>query len=760
MKLTPPIEDAYLEYAEQAKPQGTQSAATAPTGSTGSPAPQPKPGEFKYIGKYTPRVDGRKIVTGAARYTHDLTFEGMLYAKILRSPHASAELVSIDLTEALALPGVKAGLKLKEGRIKWVGEPVAAVAAVSERRAEEALALIKVEYNILPHVVAPDKAMEPGAPQVPDQGGNVIKSNDYTRGDAEKGFKEADVVLERTYKTSWEVHQPTETHGSVAMWDGDDLTVWDSTQAVQSVRDGLARALAIPAGRVKVLKEYMGGGFGSKLGVGDYTVTAARLAKEAGRPVKITLTRRENSYCVGYRPSAWMTVKVGARKDGTLTALTLKNTNCGGVGRGDRVAEPYSDMYKCPNVKIEENAVYVNACGSRATRAPGHTQAMLGLEGMMEELAAKLGMDPLELRMKNFAAKDKGDTGIAYSTKGLEQCYRLGAEKIGWSRRNKKPGAGGGKVRTGIGMASQIWPGAGTPGTLADVKLYPDGSVEVECGTQDIGTGTRTHMALVVAETLGLEPQDVVVHLGNSDLPWAPISGGSLTVPSVAPAVRDAALKAAEYLKTLASKKLGLPPADIVLENRRAASHADPTKAIELKELARGIPRPLPFHGERGDYPATFAFQTFGVQFAEVEVDTETGKVRVKKVVAVHDIGRVINRQTAESQVLGGVTQGMSAALFEEKVMDAQTGAMVNPNYHDYKVATSMDIPEIVPLFADIVDERLNNLGTKGLGEPPRIPASAVIANAVYNALGVHVREIPMTPARVLAALKRKEDRP
>jgi xanthine dehydrogenase YagR molybdenum-binding subunit len=758
MKPVPPIEDAYLEYAERSKPQGTQTAPSATTGSA-APAPQPKPGEFKYIGKYTPRVDGRKIVTGAARYTHDLAFEGMLYAKILRSPHASADLVSIDLTDALALPGVKAGLKLKEGRIKWVGEPIAAVAAVSERRAEEALALIKVEYKVLPHVVAPDKAMEPGAPLVQDAG-NVIKSNDYARGDAEKGFKEADVVLERTYKTSWEVHQPAETHGSVAMWDGDDLTVWDSTQAVQSVRDGLARALAIPAGRVKVLKEYMGGGFGSKLGLGDYTVTAARLAKETGRPVKLTLTRRENSYCVGYRPSAWMTVKVGARKDGTLTALTLKSYNCGGVGRGDRVAEPYSDMYKCPNVKIEEYAVYVNACGSRATRAPGHTQAMLGLEGMMEELAAKLGMDPLELRLKNFAAKDKGDTGIPYSTKGLEQCYRLGAEKIGWNRRNGKPGSGTGKVRTGIGMASQIWPGAGVPGTLADVKLYPDGSVEVECGTQDIGTGTRTHMAVVAAETLGLEPRDIVVHLGDSDLPWAPISGGSLTVPSVAPAVRDAALKAAEHLKGIASKKLGLPASDLVLEAKKVVSKTDPTKAIELKELARSLPRPLPFHGERGDYPATFAFQTFGVQFAEVEVDTETGKIKVKKVVAAHDIGRVINRQTAESQVLGGVTQGMSAALFEEKVMDPQTGAMVNPNYHDYKVATAMDIPEIVPLFADIVDDRLNNLGTKGLGEPPRIPASAVIANAVYNALGVHVREIPMTPARVLAALKRKEDRP
>jgi len=751
MKKEAIIEDPYLEYIDLANVGGDQAAA--------SPLPQPaqpKPGEFKLIGKYTPRVDGRKIVTGEALYTHDLVFEGMLIAKILRSPHASADVVSVDLGPALSYPGVKAALKLKDGRVKWAGEPIAAVAAVDEGTAEESLKLIKVEYKVLPHVISVDKAMAQGAPLVQNEG-NVAKSNEYTRGDVEKGFKEADVIFEQTYKTSWEVHQPTETHGSLAKWDGDDLTVWDSTQAIQSVRDGLARSLAMPASRIKVIKHYMGGGFGSKLGVNDHTVIAARLAKETGRPVKILLTRQENSDCVGYRPTAWMTVKAGAKKDGTLTALTLKNTNCGGIGRGDRCAEPYTDVYKCANVKVEEYAVFVNTCGSRATRAPGHTQATFGLEGFMEELAARLGLDPLELRLKNYSAKDKGDTGTPYSTKGLEQCYRLGAEKIGWARRNKKPGAGSGTVRTGLGMASQIWPGAGVPGTLADVKLYNDGSVEVDCGTQDIGTGTRTHIAVVAAETLGLEPRDISVHIGNSDLPWAPISGGSLTVPSVAPAVRDAALKAAEYLKGLAAKKLNVAPAEIVLEDKKAVSKTDPGKSIDLKELARTIPRPMPFHGERANMTPGFAYQTFGAHFAEVEVDTETGKIKVKKVVAAHDIGRVINLQTAESQVIGAITQGMSAALFEEKIMDPETGTMLNPNLHDYKVATAMDIPEIVPIFADVIDDRLNNLGTKGLGEPPRIPASAVIANAVFNAIGVHVREIPMTPARVLAALKRKE---
>ena len=751
MRARDPFEDAYFDYREhmQARP--------------GAPPPPPQEatpaGEFKHIGKYTPRIDGAKIVTGRARYTHDLYFDDMLHGKLLRSPHASAEIVSIDLGPALAHPEVKAALKLKEsGRVRWVGDPVACLAATSERAAEEALALVKVEYKVLPHVVDDAAAMADGAPRVGDAP-NVAAAGQATRGDIEKGFKDADVVIERDYRTNWEVHQPTETHASAAAWDGDSLTVWDSTQAVQSVRDGLARALEMPAGKVRVLKEYMGGGFGSKLGLNDFTLAAAKLAREAGRPVKIVMTRRENSYCVGYRPSTRFHIRIGAKKDGTITALQMKNYNCGGVGRGDRCAEPFTDMYKIPNLKVEEYAVQLNACASRATRAPGHTQGTLALEGAMEELAAALKMDPLELRLKNYARKSKGETGLEYSLKALDRCYRAGAEAIGWARRNKIPGAGSGRIRRGIGMASQIWPGAGIPGTMADLKIFSDGCVEIECGTQDIGTGTRTHIAVVAAETLGLNPSDITVKVGNSDYPWAPISGGSLTTPSVAPAVRDAALKAADYLKESVSKRLGAPPDAIILADKKLVLKTDPAKAVEFKEAVKMLRIPAVFHGVRAGYPDDkFDFQTFGAHFAEVEVDTGTGKIRVLKHVAAHDIGRVVNRQTAESQVLGGITQGLSAALFEEKLMDAETGAMVNANLHDYKIATVRDIPEIVPLFMDTPDDRLNNLGVKGLGEPPRIPSSAAIANAVYNAIGIHVGEIPMTPARVRAAFKRKKE--
>jgi len=737
---------AYLELAKGREPDGQQ-------------PPSPPPDDFKLIGTPTSRLDGFLIVTGKARYTHDLFFDHLLHGKILRSPYASAEIMSVDLSAAQSLPGVEAVIQLKEGQVKYEGEPIAAVAAVSEIAAEEALRRIRVEFRQLPHVVSPEKAREEGAPRVHDSG-NVEKFNEYSRGDVEKGFAEADVVLERTYKTAVEIHHTAETHASIAKWDEDQLTVWDSTQAIFSVRDGLARALNIPASKVRVIKTYMGGGFGSKLGVNDHTVIAARLARQTGRPVKITLSRRENSLCVGNRPSTLITIKGGAKKDGTLLALSMTNYTCGGIGRGDRSSEPLIDIYRCPNVKVEEYTVYTHTCASRPTRAPGHVQGTFALEGFLDELAAELGLDPLELRKKNCTTANQGDTGLPYSSKGLLQCYELGAKKIGWSRRNKKPGETQGVKRRGLGMASQIWWGAGVPGTLADVKIHRDGSVEVVSGTQDIGTGTRTYMATIVAETLGLKPEAVTVKIGDTVYPWAPSSGGSQTTPSVAPAVREAAMQAAAELKKLAAKKLEASPGDIVLENGRVKVKDNPERSISFAEAARELRREAVFHGIRGDLPGGFAYNSFGAHFVEVEVDVQTGQVKVLNVVAAHEVGRVINRLTAESQVVGGIIQGTSASLFEERLIDESTGQMVNPNLQSYKIATTMDVPEITPLFVDMVDPRINNLGTKGLGEPPRIPIAAAIANAVYNAIGVHLREIPMTPDRVLAALKKKEANP
>ncbi len=746
MKTDDIIEDGNLDYLRDA--MGAE-----PTGQEQPPTP---PAEFRWVGWPVPRVDGRLIVTGRAKYIHDLSFEGMLHARILRSPYASAEIVSLDTTAAEALPGVMGVLKLKEGRVKYEGEQVAAVAAVDETTADTAIELIKVEYKELPHVISAEAAMAEGAPRVQDAP-NVQKFNEYTRGDIDQGFASAEVTLERTYRTRFEIHHPLETHASVAWWKDDELTVWDSTQAVHNTHDGLARMLNIPAGKLRVICQYMGGGFGSKLGANEHTAAAARLSQLTGRPVKVALSRKENSLCVGNRPSTVITIKGGAKKDGTLTALHLKNYTSGGVGRGDRSSEPLRDIYKCPNVKVEEYTVFINAGGSRPTRAPGHVQGTFALEGFMEEFAGELGMDPLELRRKNYSTSNLGQTGNPYSSKGLDECYTLGAEKIGWAKRNKKPGAAPGTKKRGLGMATQIWWGAGTPGTAAEVKVHPDGSVEAICGTQDIGGGTRTFMATVTADTLGLEPKDITVKLGDTTYPWAPNSGGSQTAPSVAPAIRDAALKAADWLKELAAKKLKIPAAGIVIAGGKLFDKASPEKSIAFADCLRDQYREAVFQGLRGDLPAGFAYNSFGAHFAEVEVDTETGQVKVLRVAAAHEIGRVLNRLTAESQVAGGITQGLSAGLFEERVTDEYSGKMLNTNLEDYKIATAEDMPEMTFLFVDKPDPRINNLGDKGLGEPPRIPSTAAIANAVYNAIGVHLREIPMTPDRVLKALAAKE---
>jgi xanthine dehydrogenase YagR molybdenum-binding subunit len=712
---------------------------------------------FKFIGKKTKRIDGKKIVTGRAQYTQDIKLRGMLTGKILRSPHAKAEVVSIELDGAKKLPGVKAAIPMIRGNIFYAGQMVAAVAAINEKTAEKALELVKVEYKPMPFVVTEEKAREEEAPQVHEKRPNVEQRRGYSRGDVEDGFKKADVVIERTYKTAVEIHQVAETHVSIALWQGERLTIWDSTQAIHSVRDQLAQVLQIPASRIKVIKHYMGGGFGSKLGLNEQTVAAAMLAKETNRPVKVMLTRKANSLCVGNRPSTFQTYKGGVKKDGTITALSMLSYTSGGIRGGDRSSEPIIDVHKCDNVKVEDYNIYMNTGASKPTRAPGLTQGTFGCEGFIDELANEINMDPLAFRKLNYTTKNRGGTGIPYSSKGLDKAYEIGAKEIGWHNRNRVPGGGEGRIRRGIGMAAGIWWGAGSPGTLADIKLHPDGSVEAICGTQDIGCGTRTHMAVVAAETLGLDPKDITVKLGNSDYPWAPISGGSLTTPSVAPAVRDAALKAVEYLFQVAASKLKLPASDIVCQNKKFLKKGNPENAVAFKEVLRELNHEMVFHGERKGLPEGYAYNTFGAHFAEVEVDTATGKIKVNKVVAVHDSGRIINKLTAESQVVGGVTQGLSTALFEQRIMDNTTGRMVNPNLRDYKIATSEDIPEIVPLFVDIVDPRINNLGTKGLGEPPRIPSSAVIGNAVYNAIGVHIREIPMTPDKVLRALKEKE---
>ncbi len=722
------------------------------------PEPIPEDKKLNIIGKKVPRINGEEIVTGKAKYAFDINLPGMLYGKVLRSPHPHANILNIDMSKAEKHPGVRAVINLNKKNVRYVGEEIAAVAAVNEEIAEEALDLIEVEYEKLPFVVNINRAMEPGAPRVsPD--GNISKPRTRERGNIEDGFKEADVVLERTYKTQVEVHNCAEVHGSVAKWDGEKVTVWDTTQATHGVRRSLAKTLQLPESNVRVINHYMGGGFGSKLGLNVHTVAAVNLSKIAGAPVKIMLTRKEESYCVGNRPGTIQTLKGGAKKDGTITAFHYKSHNNGGVGSGGSNASPIWDMYQCPNCLIEESSVYTNTDASRPMRAPGYPQGTFSVDLFLDELAENLGMDPLELRRKNYTTKNRGGTGTPYSSKGLDKCYELGAQRIGWNRRNKKPGEGKGPIKRGIGMASEIWGGSGGPGTQLDFRLITDGVVEIRCGTQDIGTGTYTIIAQVAAEELGIDIKDIKVMIGDSDYPRSGSSGGSNTAASVCPAIRAAAADIKGKLFAIAGPLLGENPEELDVGESKIFVRNNKSKSISFKEACKQITEGMLTSNEtRGPNPKGYAFSTFGAHFSEVEVNTLTGKVKVIRHVAAHESGRSINILTSENQIQGGTVQGLSYAFFEQRIMDEQTGKMINSNYYDYKTPTAMDTPQIEPIIIDSVDPVLNNLGMKGLGEPPRIPSHAAMANAIYNAIGVWIRELPITPDKVLAALEERKE--
>lgn len=731
--------------------------------------------KLSVVGKPIARVDGYDKVSGTALYTFDVELPHMAAARTLRCPHPHAQVISIDIGEAQKLPGVLAIITHKntpeipwygnssylfDPHLRYLGDEVACVAAESEQIAEGALALIKVEYKVLPFVVDAEKAMKPGAPKIYENG-NIQggKPSVYERGDIEKGFKEADVIVEDTFTTQVAVHNPTEGHCSVANWDGDRLTVWDSTQYIFGVRDALAASLKIPASKIRVIKKYMGGGFGSKLATGKYTVMAALLAKQVGRPVKIALDRKELNLAVGNRPDSVQKLKVGAKKDGTLTAMF--HYSYGAVGAypsGAGCSWPFRTVYKCDNVKTEEYSVHINAGPGRPMRAPGHVQGTFAMDSIIDEAAEKIGMDSLKLRMKNYTDKDQV-MNRPYTSKRLMEAYKKGAEAIGWHRRSQPAGSGNkGPLKRGIGMATQIWWGAGGPPAYATIKLNRDGSARVIAGTQDLGTGTYTFMAQVASEVLEIPIDQITVILGDTGAcPFCSLSGGSLTAPSVSPAVHDAAEQMKAKLISGAAAILELPEDQLRYENGTVISKNDPTKKITISDIIGKMrERVLVTTGARNPNPEGYAINSFGAQFAEVEVDTETGKVRVLKIAAAYDVGRVLNPKTAENQVHGGIMQGLSFALMEQRVIDRQTGKVLTTNMHDYKIPTIKDIPEIEVYIVSDADTLISSVGVKGIGEPAIIPTPGAIANAVYNAIGVRLKSLPITPDKVLTALQNK----
>jgi len=731
---------------------------------------------LRVIGSGVPRLDGVAKVTGKARYSFDINLPGMLHGRVLGSPHPHARILSIDASAARKMRGVRAVITLetpdpfaaleekdetgkaveKEGgpstppdphrRLLYAGEEVAAVAADTLDIATDALQRIAVEYEVLPHVTDLEAARRDDAPRVFPQG-NVQPVSTRKRGDIEAGFREAETVVEATYRTPVALHNALETHGAVARWEGSQLTVWSSTQGVFGVRDDMAKFFDIPPDNVRVISEYLGGGFGAKFGAGTAGVIAAMLARKAGAPVKLMLDRHEENLGTGNRPSSVQILRIGARRDGHLTALHLRSYGTGGIAGGAGVGGPAWLLYACPNVLIEEQDVHTHAGPSMPFRAPGFPQGSFALESTLDELADRLKIDPLLLRRRNE---------IDRPARALPKQYDLAARAIGWEkRRPPEPGARRrGGVRRGFGMGAAIWGMYGGPPADATVRISSDGAVECVCGTQDIGTGTRTAMAVVTAEVLGLPPASIRVVLGDTETKmYSPASGGSVTLTSILPAIRSAAEEAKRKLVQAAAPALGAEPAAIDLADGQLRVRGTDRVMPFARAAARLGTAVISAQASRAENYEGRGGESYGAQFAEVEVDTDTGRVRVLRIAAAHDAGRTINRLTAESQVNGGVIMGLSYALLEERVIDHPTGIVLNANLEDYKIAGTMEMPEIIPIMVEVYDPA-NNVGVKGLGEPPVVPTAAAIANAVSNAIGVRVRELPITPERVLALLR------
>lgn len=724
------------------------------------------------VGHPYPRLEGREKVSGRAIYASDIRLPGQLYGKVLRSPYPHARITRLDVSGAEAVPGVHAVLsmlnappigwyqegQLFESTVRLVGDEVAAVAAESEEQAEDALRLIEVAYEPLPFVTTIAAALAPDAPKVHESGNIAGEPVIYERGDPEAGLRQADVVIDERYETPCALHNALEAHGGTAFWDGDQLTLWDSTQAVFVVREEVARAVGLPEHRVRVIKHHMGGGFGAKQIAWKVDVIASLLSKLAGRPVQLILDREAENLVSGNRNPTRQRVRLGARRDGTLTAIVAEIAQAAGAyrtgGEASDVSGTYQSLYRCPNVRTEQTAVYINAGPAVAFRAPGFVEGAAALEQAMDELARALEIDPVELRRRNYSEVDQ-PSGKPYTLpEGLRLSYDRVTEAFGWQDR-PRPSSSGTK-RRGTGFAAHDWVGGGghDPG-YAWIEMNADGTVEVITGTQDIGTGTRTGLAQIAAEELGLPLEQITLRLGDTGVgPYSPVSSGSATQATIGPAVRAAAVDLKRQVLDVAAALLEVSAVRLSIEDGKVLVDGDPERAVALSEVTEKIaPHMLQARGCRAPNPEDKAVRTFGAQCVEVEVDTETGTIDILRLATSHDCGRIVNPTMVDSQVIGGITQGIGFALMEERVVDDRLGIVLNANLEDYYVPTVADAPPIAHAPVDVPDLAANSTGAKGIGEPPLIPTAPAIANAVYDAIGIRIREYPLSRQRVLAAL-------
>jgi CO/xanthine dehydrogenase Mo-binding subunit len=712
-------------------------------------------GAREVVGQPATRVDGLERARGEAVYTADLKLPGMLHTAVLRCPYAHARVASIDLAPALALPGVHAAigpndLPQLEEECGYQGAAVAAVCADTFEQARAAVAAIAVEWEQLEAVLDPDDAVA--------RNQLLGEPRENGRGDLEAGLADADFVVEGEYRTQVVLHSSLETHQSVVQWLGDTLEVYISTQYIWGVREEISAALGIPGDKVRVVCQYMGGGFGSKNSPDEHTFIAIELAKRANRPVRCGLTRREENLASGNRNATIQRLTIGAKADGTLTALGGEYVNATGWGGWSSPVEgPMQQLYACPNVKTTTWAAKINQPPMKAFRAPGFVEGTFGLESLLDVLASKLGLDPLELRRKNYADSDPSGEK-PFSSKNLMECYRRAEPH--WERRHEVRARSTETVKRGVGMASQVWYGGGGPPSYAWIRVGSDGRANVVTAMQDIGTGTKTAMAQIAAEELGIPLDHVTVALGDSARgPFASLSAGSSTTPSMGPAVRAAAADAKRQIIEIAAQRFDLEERVLDIKGGSVIS-ADGNLTVPLEE-ALGLLENAQILGKgaRGPNPTGMTVLTFGVQVAEVAVDVETGEVWVDRIAAIHDVGRVINPLGAQSQVEGGIIQGIGHTLSEHRLHDPRTGQILTTGLDAYKLPTIADVPEIVCELIDEPDEHLTNLGSKGLGEPPIIPTAAAIANAIRDATGAEVHELPISREEMLRALKDAKER-
>jgi xanthine dehydrogenase YagR molybdenum-binding subunit len=735
-----------------------------------------------YIGEATSRVDGRAKVTGQAKYAGEPNIANLVYGYVVGATVAKGRIRAIDATEASGVPGVlkvlthenspiptstrsyvdEAGspgdtfIPFRDNRVLFSQQPIALVLADTFERARYAASLVRVEYEPEAHrtelKAALNDAYDPPwrvlLPPVPGP-----------RGNAEKALAAAAARVDATYGAPAEHHNPMEPFASIAVWEQDGtLTVYDKTQGVKNVQGFLCSLFDYEDDDLRVLSPYVGGAFGSGLRPQYQVFLAVLAARELERSVKVTLTRQQ-MFSLCYRPFATQRVALGASRDGRLDALiheAVQNTS-----RYEHYCEStvhWSAMlYTCNNVRVRFKLAQLDLTAPADMRAPGAAWGLFALESAMDELAVALEIDPLELRLRNYAERDQV-RNVPFSSKALRACYEQGAERFGWSRRKPEPRAiRKDGVLVGLGMASGVWE---SPQLMASASavLTLDGTLTVSSATADIGTGTYTIMTQIAAETLGVPLNQVTFKLGDSSLPKAPVEGGSFTAATVGPAVQAACAKVRDQLFGLAQRMPGSPlaglkPDDVVVDDAHLRSRKDPSRAVSFADAMRNsMVNEVEGTATTGPHPKQQGYGTYthSAVFAEVHVDEALGTIRVPRVVSAVAGGRVLNPKTARSQVLGGLVWGMGMALEEESVIDQKFGRFMNHSLGEYHVPVNADVQDLEVIFVDERDEVVNPLGAKGLGEIGLLGMAAAIANAVYNATGKRIRDLPITLDKLL----------